>query len=447
MVTSALQREVNARFGLLPNFFASAPDAPEIVEKLWDFAKSSYLDNPMPSLLKERLFVYLSRFCEIRYCIARHCAFLLGRGHASGDPSVSVQSIGQAIHLLKTPPPWARDTAMFLEGLETLPLPQDWPAVESKEEDWLIAAATLVFVEPARSNARNALRKALGGKSFEHLLGLLAFIRTAHYWTVLHPNFALEEDVKELLSVNEELARLLLEDPESGRCDISARLFAELVELRELNERRELEKAKRALEIELQQKEALLKEVNHRVKNSLQIVSSILQLEVSYSSTKESADAMRNAAARVLAVAAVHERLYTGPQVGCVQLDSFLPDLTRQIGQACDCREFISIDIDKVEVPTDLAISLALVLNELLTNAIKHAQAPYGVRLWRDMGGKLTLTVRDGGQGPKPYEGTAGFGTRIVKAMAKQLRAVLEPQRDASGYTIALILSLPAGNE
>ena len=112
MVTSALQREVNARFGLLPNFFASAPDAPEIVEKLWDFAKSSYLDNPMPSLLKERLFVYLSRFCEIRYCIARHCAFLLGRGHASGDPSVSVQSIGQAIHLLKTPPPWARDTAM-----------------------------------------------------------------------------------------------------------------------------------------------------------------------------------------------------------------------------------------------------------------------------------------------------------------------------------------------
>ena len=76
---------------------------------------------------------------------------------------------------------------------------------------------------------RNALRKALGGKRSEHLLGLLAFIRTAHYWTVLHPNFALEEDVKELLSVNEELARLLLEDPESGRCDISARLFAELV--------------------------------------------------------------------------------------------------------------------------------------------------------------------------------------------------------------------------
>jgi hypothetical protein len=103
------QREVASRFGLVPNFFASAPDAPEIIERLWAFAKAGYLDNPIPSLFKERLFVYLSRFCEVRYCIARHCAFLVGRGHSSGDPSVAVQSIEQAIKLLKTPPPWDRD--------------------------------------------------------------------------------------------------------------------------------------------------------------------------------------------------------------------------------------------------------------------------------------------------------------------------------------------------
>ena len=72
------QREVATRFGLLPNFFSSAPDAPEIIERLWAFAKAGYLDNPIPSLFKERLFVYLSRFCEVRYCIARHCAFLVG---------------------------------------------------------------------------------------------------------------------------------------------------------------------------------------------------------------------------------------------------------------------------------------------------------------------------------------------------------------------------------
>ena len=72
---AAFQREVASRFGLVPNFFSSAPDAPEVIERLWAFAKAGYLDNPIPSLFKERLFVYLSRFCEVRYCIARHCAF------------------------------------------------------------------------------------------------------------------------------------------------------------------------------------------------------------------------------------------------------------------------------------------------------------------------------------------------------------------------------------
>jgi hypothetical protein len=194
------QREVADRFGLVSNFFSSSPDAPEIVERLWDFAKAAYLDNPIPSHFKERLFVYLSRFCEVRYCIVRHCAFLVGRGHASGDPSVAVQTIEQAIKLLTTPTPWTRDLDVVLGGLETLPAIKEWPAPETQAEDWLIAATTLVFVEPGRSERpRNALRRVLGGNRFEHLLGLLAFIRTAHYWTVLHPELSLEEDARELL--------------------------------------------------------------------------------------------------------------------------------------------------------------------------------------------------------------------------------------------------------
>lgn len=56
----AFEREVTARFGLVPNFFRSAPDAPFIVRELWKFAKSAYLDTPVPTLFKERLFVYLS---------------------------------------------------------------------------------------------------------------------------------------------------------------------------------------------------------------------------------------------------------------------------------------------------------------------------------------------------------------------------------------------------
>ena len=87
--------------GLCQNFFLSAREAPEVTAKLWEFAKAAYFDTPMPSLFKERLFVYLSRFCQVRYCIVRHCAFLLGYGHAAGDPAARAQTAAQAIRLLK----------------------------------------------------------------------------------------------------------------------------------------------------------------------------------------------------------------------------------------------------------------------------------------------------------------------------------------------------------
>jgi hypothetical protein len=226
---TAFQSEVAGRFGLVPNFFSSAPDAPELVERLWVFAKAAYLDSPIPALFKERLFVYLSRFCGVRYCIARHCAFLIGNGHSSGDPSAVPQSIEQAIRLLKTPPPWQRDINAVLRALETGPIGADWPDPETDLEDRVFSAATIAFVEPARSSrARRALRHALGGERLELLLGLLAFIRTAHYWTVVHPEIVYEEDISNLLAAHEELARLLLQDPEAARSETGSRLFSEV---------------------------------------------------------------------------------------------------------------------------------------------------------------------------------------------------------------------------
>src|SRR5580692_11705167 len=97
------EREVASRFGLVPNFFRSAPDAPHVIRELWAFAKSAYLDSPIPTLFKERLFVYLSRFCEVRYCITRHCGFLLGLGRAAGDPNAQAMTINQVIRCCSDP--------------------------------------------------------------------------------------------------------------------------------------------------------------------------------------------------------------------------------------------------------------------------------------------------------------------------------------------------------
>jgi hypothetical protein len=223
---SDFEREVAGRFGLVPHFFSSAPDAPEIIEKLWNFAQSAYLDNPIPSVFKERLFVYLSRFCENRYCITRHCAFLVGRGHASGDPAAAPQTIEQAIRLLTKPTPWQRGSDAWLIALETTPAVADWPAPETELEDELFAAASLLFAEGGRSErARRALHHALGGRRFEHLLGLVAFIRTAHYWTVLHPNLSAEEDVQALLEANAEMVQLLMDDPEAAHMAVPVALM------------------------------------------------------------------------------------------------------------------------------------------------------------------------------------------------------------------------------
>ena len=90
------------------DFFRSVPATEGLVEQLWTFAKAGYLDSPLPSLLKERLFVHLSRFCEMRYCIVRHVGFLIGEGWTAGDKNAPHQSVEEVIRLLRRPIPSAQ---------------------------------------------------------------------------------------------------------------------------------------------------------------------------------------------------------------------------------------------------------------------------------------------------------------------------------------------------
>src|SRR5580692_3628478 len=100
-MNSPLENEIARRFGVLPNFFRLASRDPKIAANLWGFAQAAYLDNPLPSLFKERLFVYLSRFCEVRYCIARHVGFLVGWGYPGGDSACLPQKVESILPLLR----------------------------------------------------------------------------------------------------------------------------------------------------------------------------------------------------------------------------------------------------------------------------------------------------------------------------------------------------------
>src|SRR5215475_5190597 len=115
---AAFEREVSSRFGVLPNFFCSAPAAAGLIEELWVFAKSAYLDSPLASLFKERLFVHLSRFCEVRYCIVRHVGFLLGAGRPAGDADAKLLTVEQVMRLLRRPLPDAAALDRAFQSME-----------------------------------------------------------------------------------------------------------------------------------------------------------------------------------------------------------------------------------------------------------------------------------------------------------------------------------------
>jgi hypothetical protein len=111
----SLEQNVASRFGVLPNFFLLSSSDPKITENLWGFAQFAYLDNPMPSLFKERLFVYLSRFCGIRYCIARHLGFLVGLGRPAGDQNCVPQTVQAVLPLLRRNVPRGEEFLPFLK--------------------------------------------------------------------------------------------------------------------------------------------------------------------------------------------------------------------------------------------------------------------------------------------------------------------------------------------
>ena len=229
-----LQRRVSDRFGVLPNFFRLSPETPEITEKLWGFAQAAYLDNPLPSVFKERLFVQLSRFCAVRYCVARHTGFLIGLGRPAGDQDAHAESVVEAVKLLRRPLPRGPELRSRLLFCSQCPAPLvEMPAADTLMEDGIFSLASHVFLQTADApECLDALERLLGTVRLQYLLLFLAFVRAAHYWTRVHPEIQLEDDLKQLLATHEALASCILDDPEAKADQITQSILDELPALR-----------------------------------------------------------------------------------------------------------------------------------------------------------------------------------------------------------------------
>jgi two-component sensor histidine kinase len=195
----------------------------------------------------------------------------------------------------------------------------------------------------------------------------------------------------------------------------------------------ERDRHERSLKAALDRQEVLLKEMSHRVKNSLTIVSSLLQLQASAVGDPALTPYLEEAAHRVSAVARAHDQLFRGSHVERMDLGKYVEAVCKDLA-ASVAQCVIHTDVrHEIEISTDRAISAALIVNELLTNAAKYAYKDRpGGTIWvtvARMGDKVSISVRDEGVGLPPgfdRDKPKGLGMRIITAFVTQLGGTLE---------------------
>lgn len=198
----------------------------------------------------------------------------------------------------------------------------------------------------------------------------------------------------------------------------------------------------------LHEKEVLLKEVHHRVKNNMQLISSMLNLQSSYSASDELAAILRECQGRIQSMAFIHEMIYRNPNFSGINTSEYIGLLSGQLMQGYAPRNtelHFSKEIENVFLSLDQAIPVGLIVNELLSNTLKHAfvQRERGnvyVRL-KEADGKVFLSVGDDGVGMKTDFGTAqvdSLGSQLVMALTQQLEGELSTER-SSGTTINIV--------
>ena len=193
------------------------------------------------------------------------------------------------------------------------------------------------------------------------------------------------------------------------------------------------------------EREMLLREVNHRVGNSLQIISSLLHLQANSSDQDDVKAALTNAMGRVAAVAQVHRRLYTSHDLKNVMLNQYLDALLEDLRRSAEGNRMsrLTLKAEPIEIDPDRAVAIGIIVNELVMNAVKYAYpdgaGPIDVN-FHAQGDDLVLSIADNGVGldGKTDPRSTGMGQRIVTAMASKLEASAERDPNHAGTRIVV---------
>lgn len=206
----------------------------------------------------------------------------------------------------------------------------------------------------------------------------------------------------------------------------------------------ERQRHEQSLKLALDRQHLLLRELNHRVKNSLSIVSSILSLQARANAHDENLQRhLQEASSRVSTIARAHERLYKTNAVEHIDIGAYIKDVCADLPTDVETSIVVEASVD-VKLSTDRAISLALVVVELVTNATKYARGGAKSTVWVTLSSQvdeLLASVRDDGVGlPADFapEKSKGLGMRIITALAHSLDAQLTFQRLNKGTLFEL---------
>lgn len=201
--------------------------------------------------------------------------------------------------------------------------------------------------------------------------------------------------------------------------------------------------------------EALLAEMNHRVANSLALVTSLLRLQASSAQHEETRQVLQETQSRIAAIAGMHRSLYSNDKISSVDMKPYIGTLVSDLSDTVsgpDLRRQISVDLDEIELPADKAVSVGMIVTELATNALKYAysegeEGEIRVFFKRVDDSTARLAVEDDGAGlassseAKPGSHKTGLGTRIVRSMAEAIGKGIHYPATGRG-TVAEVLVL-----